>query len=691
MKRSKFFYATLITLLLALLCGVFVFAASAEDSGETTSKPVYDSATDSDGELKILCIGNSYSKDTVYYVPQILKDAGIESFELGHLYIANCSVLRHYANLIEDPTLYPEKGVQNYQYRLYSDSKWVQTDEYPIKDAITSDNWDYVVIQHMSKGILEPDLDEVEYYKKLVAEVKKYLPDATYVWNMTWANEQSKIKDMTQMEKYELITKNTATYYSADGEVSFFNPIGTAIQNARSSYLGDTLNRDGSHLSYSVGCYTAGLTFVGSITGCDITKVTWYPSEEGGNAYPITEAEYKIAVESAANALATPLAVTESIYESEADADPTVLYKVTKSDGTDESIREATDLNGILTAYPKAQAIKLYSPLNIDKVNDKNNNYVTSDLYIDLNGHTLTACNDAILRPSGADLTIYGGKIVHTSNNFLFMSSSSATATIEKCEISAAANFVHFRLGKVTIKNSEIKSDTVSALVQLNSAGSDAELVFDGVTVKDFAGILATVMRNADTNERKITIKDSEIATTTSILTFKDSTTSPVTENAKTFVEFLGSTKLTFNTFIGTEASDVGTTTFSFGPGVKVNKKPATASGTIEYINGALEFAENTGDDKDAYPYVTPKDSFLYEVILRDGTFVGVKEASDMSDLLALGDVKEIYCYANLALSAKHTISDDLTIDLGTFTLSNVADTYLRPSSKATITVLNGN
>lgn len=272
----------------------------------------YDQKSDSDGRLKILCIGNSYSSNTTQYVPNILRDLNIYNFDIGHLYIANCSVQRHYANLIGDATIYPEKGVQNYTYRLSNGGDWVTKKEYPIQDAVKSQNWDFIVIQHKSSGKLVPEDGDVEYYEKLVKEVKKYCPDAVFVWNMTWARSQ---EYENQIKQYEGIVENTQLYYSADGLVRFANPIGTAIQNARSSYLGDAMNSedDKSHLNSKIGCYTAGLAFVGSITGADVSDVTWRPT--GTNT--VSEAEQKVAIESAVNALKNPFEVTESKYQTE--------------------------------------------------------------------------------------------------------------------------------------------------------------------------------------------------------------------------------------------------------------------------------------------------------------------------------------------------------------------------------------
>ena len=95
----------------------------------------------------------------------------------------------------------------------------------------------------------------------------------------------------------------------------FVSPVGTAIQNARTSALGDTLNRDGTHLDYGVGRYTAALTFAGAITGRDISSVAWRPTEAEGYQYEVSESEMMISIESAVNALKKPLVVTESKHK----------------------------------------------------------------------------------------------------------------------------------------------------------------------------------------------------------------------------------------------------------------------------------------------------------------------------------------------------------------------------------------
>ena len=86
-------------------------------------------------------------------------------------------------------------------------------------------------------------------------------------------------------------------------------PNGTAIQNARTSFIGDTLTRDGHHLTYNLGRYIAGLTLVKTITGVDVTQINYAPNG-------LSEEYIKIAIESCNNAFENPFSITNSTYTS---------------------------------------------------------------------------------------------------------------------------------------------------------------------------------------------------------------------------------------------------------------------------------------------------------------------------------------------------------------------------------------
>ena len=58
---------------------------------------------------------------------------------------------------------------------------------------------------------------------------------------------------------YNAIIETTQSFILPNSQFSMIVPVGTAIQNARTSYLGDNLNRDGTHLDYGIGRYIAAL------------------------------------------------------------------------------------------------------------------------------------------------------------------------------------------------------------------------------------------------------------------------------------------------------------------------------------------------------------------------------------------------------------------------------------------------
>ena len=60
-------------------------------------------------------------------------------------------------------------------------------------------------------------------------------------------------------------------------EFSFMVPSGTAIQNARTTYLGDNMNRDGYHLDLKMGRYTAACAWFETITGISPVGFSYHP------------------------------------------------------------------------------------------------------------------------------------------------------------------------------------------------------------------------------------------------------------------------------------------------------------------------------------------------------------------------------------------------------------------------------
>jgi len=257
--------------------------------------------------LKILSIGNSYSMDSLHYFYPIAESYGYDGIVLGILHINSCSLSMHAENI----------ETRSFAYTYYKNTadKWITTAEVPILRGITDEVWDYVVIGHSPMGAGEPETFS-PYLKNIVNYVKENAlnPKVKIGYNMTWAHQSDSTSPhfktyymSNQKDMYECIasaTKSSAT--RAEG-IDFIIPCGTAIQNARTGYVGDTLTRDGNHLSDYLGRYIAALTWYSVITGTSIEDVAYTP-----NAVVINEKAKALASESVKNAIKKPYVVTNS-------------------------------------------------------------------------------------------------------------------------------------------------------------------------------------------------------------------------------------------------------------------------------------------------------------------------------------------------------------------------------------------
>ena len=267
---------------------------------ETTAEEIKN--TEPPKSLKILAIGNSFSTDSMQYLYGILKDGGVEEIVLGNLYYGGCSLDQHYQ--------FGRNDSASYTYYKNTTGEWVKTEKYKMSQALADEKWDYVSLQQTSKtcGLTNSysKLDE------LIATVKDSNPQAKLIWNMTWAYQQDsthasfpnyKNDQMTMYNMIISVVNEVITPLNFDVMI----PCMTSIQNARTSFMGDTLTRDGYHMDYYIGRYIVGLTWYAAITGCPVDGITYNPSTA-----KITDDMIKAAKEAVTTAIANPLAVTQS-------------------------------------------------------------------------------------------------------------------------------------------------------------------------------------------------------------------------------------------------------------------------------------------------------------------------------------------------------------------------------------------
>lgn len=316
--------------------------SNAEMGVEQTLKVVQAGKKGSDS-IRILAIGNSFSDDSMWYLYDLLKQAGYKSIKLGNLYIGGCTLQTHADNITT--------GAGAYTYRINNDGKWVDNNSHSSIDAIKSDDWDIITLQQASGSSGMPETYQ-PYITTITQKVKELCPGAKLVWNMTWAYQGNSNHsefpkyDKNQMTMYNAIVSAVSDKVLTNSDFVKVIPAGTAIQNLRTSLYGDTVTRDGYHLSYDSGRLTAAMMWLKSLTGCDLEKITWTPS-----GYIFTSARVAAIKEAVENAYANPYQVTPSTVTEDKEDPNASLPSLIRAAGYDPDMYDELELKITKVAY----------------------------------------------------------------------------------------------------------------------------------------------------------------------------------------------------------------------------------------------------------------------------------------------------------------------------------------------------
>ena len=299
---------------------LFYAESQAAKTQKDTSRELPTSVPES---LKVLAIGNSFSNDCILgYLWPMMKDVGVKALTIGNLYHGGCSLQMHTGYALE------EKKAYRYYKRTDKDSKWnsPKDNTSTLDDPLKDEQWDAITFQHGQSRFgmeeyYQPDLDVLLYY------VQRSQPKAIFGWNFVWAAPQGCTKTNVvqyyggdQMKMYNMSVAATKNKILTEPRIKFVLPVGTAIQNARTSFLGDHLDRDGYHLNKGIGRYIASMTWCCMLTGASPDQVKYLPEAlldylpEGLNKDTpgMLDKLGEIARESVKNALAKPYEITQS-------------------------------------------------------------------------------------------------------------------------------------------------------------------------------------------------------------------------------------------------------------------------------------------------------------------------------------------------------------------------------------------
>ena len=206
-------------------------------------------------DVKILCLGNSFTIDALAYVPAVLRSIAPQvRLKLGILYDGGATLLSHYENHFKDTLDY------EYYYKYNMTGRWRNTRYCSLKKALNEEAWDIIMLQQGSAdsrdyALYQPYLDSILICLNdtINRPVKKaWLSIPAYGENFGWLNGSTSDEMF-----YDIMLCTDSVMTNTD--IDYLFPCGTAIQNARTTDL-DQLGRykhltyDGMHMQEGLPC-----------------------------------------------------------------------------------------------------------------------------------------------------------------------------------------------------------------------------------------------------------------------------------------------------------------------------------------------------------------------------------------------------------------------------------------------------
>lgn len=210
--------------------------------------------------IKLLSIGNSFSQDSLAYVPVLLESIipGVD-VTIGVLYKGSCSLQMHWENRT-DPAYY---GFYVWETK---NRKWVDLGSKGLDFGLEYTDWDIVTLQQNSANSTDYNT-----YQPYLDDLIGYIAGKTHNCQMGWllthayANGNSWLtsRNMTSADMAELI-RACAERVMKETATCLLFPYGTAIQNARTNGTLDAIGDGGEmcysdkvHLQEGLGCQVA--------------------------------------------------------------------------------------------------------------------------------------------------------------------------------------------------------------------------------------------------------------------------------------------------------------------------------------------------------------------------------------------------------------------------------------------------
>ncbi|SFC34619.1 protein of unknown function [Parapedobacter composti] len=258
-----------------------------------------------DGTIRILAIGNSFSEDAIENYLYELAAAKDIPVIIGNLYIGGASLELHARNVSNN-----EKA---YSYRkIGRDGKKTTVANTSIAEAMADEKWTHISFQQVSDYS-----GQYETWEASLSTVYNYVsprarhPEVKFMLHQTWAYAQNSTHAAFPNYGNDQMTMYSAIVDAVNRaknlvDIDLIVPAGTAIQNGRTSIIGDNFTRDGYHLDNNIGRYTAACAWFEAIFGESVVGNPFKPEA-------LSDYEAEIAQQAAHLAIQQPNQVTDMV------------------------------------------------------------------------------------------------------------------------------------------------------------------------------------------------------------------------------------------------------------------------------------------------------------------------------------------------------------------------------------------
>ena len=181
------------------------------------------SAVSTAEELKVLMIGNSFTKSLVGMLEPVVASVPDCGIVLESVYIGGCSMERHWNNIVAEEANRDDRYFPDFTYR----------------EKLESRDWDYVSI-HQQSGLSRIPESFWPWAENLTDYIHRYAPSAEVILQQTWSYRPDDTRlaewNLTQDEMDEKLFE---AYRQASEKLNLrVIPVGLAVKLARAEQPG---------------------------------------------------------------------------------------------------------------------------------------------------------------------------------------------------------------------------------------------------------------------------------------------------------------------------------------------------------------------------------------------------------------------------------------------------------------------